>query len=168
LNVSAEGARAGYERVLSAARRHSPSARIDGVLVQAMAPPGREVILGVSRDPHWGPLLMLGLGGVLVEAMRDVALAPLPLDRDGAQDLIAHLERTRVFGSYRGWPPADTGALAELMMRLSQFALDHADEIAEIDLNPVIVHGKGDGVSLVDALIVRRYAQIAEAPAVAE
>ncbi len=162
LNVNADGARAAYERVLASARRYAPKARIDGVLVQAMAPPGREVILGVNRDGRWGPLLMLGLGGVLVEAMGDVALAPLPLDRDQALALVGRLKAAAVFGAWRGMPEADTEALADLMVRLSQFAFDHADDIAEIDLNPVIVHGRGDGVSVVDALIVKRSAQAAE------
>jgi acyl-CoA synthetase (NDP forming) len=158
LNVNAEGARAAYERVLANAKRYAPGASVDGVLVQPMAPPGREVILGVNRDPRWGPLLMVGLGGVMVEALSDVALSPVPLDRAAALALIARLQGAAVFGAHRGLPPADTEALAELMVRLSQFAFDHADDIAEIDLNPVIVHGKGDGVSIVDALIVKRNA----------
>jgi acyl-CoA synthetase (NDP forming) len=156
LDISGDGARAAYARVFAAAKRHAPHARIDGVLVQPMAPPGREVILGVSRDPTWGPLLMVGLGGVLVEALGDIALAPVPLDHAAARALIGRLKGAQMLGPYRGSPPADTDALIELMVRLSQFAADHADEIAEIDLNPVIVHAKGQGVSLVDALIVKQ------------
>jgi acyl-CoA synthetase (NDP forming) len=72
--------RVAYENVLAAAKRYAPTAQIDGVLVQPMAPPGREVILGINRDPTWGLLLMVGLGGVVVEALGDVALAPLPLN----------------------------------------------------------------------------------------
>ena len=88
--------------------------------------------------------------------MGDVALAPVPLDRDAALALIGRLKGAAVLGPYRGQPAADIDALADLMVKLSQFASDHADDIAEIDLNPVIVHGKGDGVSVVDALIVKR------------
>ena len=102
---------------------------------------------------------MVGLGGVLVEAMGDVQLAPVPLDRDAALALIAHLKGAALLGAFRGRPEADVEALADLMVRLSHFAADHADAIAEIDLNPVIVHDKGDGVSVVDALIVKRAAQ---------
>jgi acyl-CoA synthetase (NDP forming) len=156
LNVSGDGARAAYERVLAAAMRHASHSRIDGVMMQPMAPPGREVILGVNRDPNWGPLLMVGLGGVLVEALGDVALAPVPLDHAGARALLDRLKGSAVLGPFRGAPPADTDALVELMVRLSLFAADHADEIAEIDLNPVIVHAKGQGVSIVDALIVKK------------
>ncbi len=142
--------------MLAAAKKHAPQARIDGVLVQPMAPPGREVILGINRDPTWGPLLMVGLGGVLVEAIGDVALSPVPLDRAAAAALLGRLKGAAILGPYRGAPPADTEALVELMVRLSHFAADHADDIAEIDLNPVIVHARGQGVSVVDALIVKQ------------
>jgi len=163
LNVaSGDAVRAGYERVLAAAQLHARGARIDGVLVQPMAAPGREVILGVNRDPTWGPMLMVGLGGVLVEALGDVALAPVPLDLAAARALIGRLKGASLLGGYRGSAPADTEALAELMVALSQFAADHADAIAEIDLNPVIVHAQGEGVSLVDALIVKGAIEPAE------
>jgi acyl-CoA synthetase (NDP forming) len=169
LNVTGDGdVGAAYERVLAGAKRHAPAARIDGVLVQAMASAGREVIVGVTRDPTWGLMLMVGLGGVLVEALGDVALAPVPLDRAAARALIARLKGAQILASYRGAPPADTEALAGLMVRLSQFATDHDDEIAEIDLNPVIVHAQGEGVSVVDALIVKRDAQAAKRRGAAE
>jgi acetate---CoA ligase (ADP-forming) len=159
LNVPPENVRAAYERVLESAKRFVPSAVIEGVLVQPMAPAGREVIVGISRDECWGPLLMLGLGGVMVEAVRDAVLASVPLDHQAALALIHRLKASAVFGSYRGMPPADTEALADLMVKLSQFAFDHGDDIAEVDLNPVIVHARGNGVTVVDALIVKRGVQ---------
>jgi acyl-CoA synthetase (NDP forming) len=168
LNVAPEDARAAHERVLENAKRFAPTAQIEGVLVQAMAPGGREVIVGVSRDECWGPLLMLGLGGVMVEAVRDAVLAPVPLDHEAALALIHRLKASAVFGSYRGMPAADTEALADLMVKLSQFAFDHADEVADVDLNPVIVHARGDGVTVVDALIVKRTMQRAERRSAAE
>jgi len=158
LHVGAGEVTAAYERVLASAKAYAPAAAIDGVLVQPMAPPGREVILGINRDARWGPLLMVGLGGVLVEAMGDVQLTPVPLDREDALAMIAKLKGAALLGAFRGKPEADVEALADLMVRLSQFASDHAETIAEIDLNPVIVHDKGEGVSLVDALIVKRAA----------
>jgi acyl-CoA synthetase (NDP forming) len=166
--VAPEDARAAYERVLENAKRFVPTAQIEGVLVQAMAPAGREVIVGISRDECWGPLLMLGLGGVMVEVVREAVLAPVPLDHEAALALIRRLKGNAVFGSYRGMPPADTEALADLMLKLSQFAFDHVDDVAEVDLNPVIVHGKGDGVTVVDALIVKRTVQQAERRTAAE
>ena len=102
---------------------------------------------------------MVGLGGVLVEALGDVALAPVPLDLTAARALVGRLKGAAVLGQLiaaRRRPIPD--ALVELIVRLSHFAADHADEIAEIDLNPVIVHEKGQGVSIVDALIVKQRA----------
>jgi acyl-CoA synthetase (NDP forming) len=156
LNVSTDTAAAAYETVLANVRKHKPGAIVDGVLVQPMAAPGREVILGVKRDERWGPMLMVGLGGVLVEALGDVALAPCPLDRETAFALIGRLKGARLLHAFRGMRTADVSALAMLMVRLSQFAADHADTIAEIDLNPVIVHEEERGVTIVDALIVKQ------------
>ena len=166
--TGADAVRAAYERVLASARRHAPKAHIDGVLVQPMARPGREVILGIHRDSRWGPLLMVGLGGVLVEAMDDTALAPVPLDHDAALALIGRLKGARLFGAFRGAPAADVEALAALMVKLSQLAADHADAIAGIDLNPVIVHAAGDGVTVVDALIIKTGAPQAQGRDAAE
>jgi acyl-CoA synthetase (NDP forming) len=166
--VGADNVRAAYDRVLAAASRYAPAAQIEGVLVQPMAPPGREIILGINRDPTWGLLLMIGLGGVLVEALGDVALAPMPLDMDEARALIGRLRGAQLLASHRGSAAADTEALTALMVRLAQFAADHADTIAAIDLNPVIVHAQGDGVSVVDALIVKQDHQSGERRSAAE
>jgi acyl-CoA synthetase (NDP forming) len=113
-------------------------------------------------------MLMAGLGGVLVETLGDVALAPVPLDQAAARALLGRLRGAQVFGSHRGSPPADVEALVDLMVALSQFAADHADDIAEIDLNPVIVHAQGEGISVVDALIVKRETETAERRGAAE
>jgi acetyltransferase len=157
LNLAgAERVSAGYRQVLDAAKRHVPAAHVDGVLVQPMAPPGREVILGIHSDPTWGLLLMVGIGGVLVEALGDVALSPVPLDHAGALALIGQLKGAQMLGRSRGAPPADLNALAESMVRLSNFAADHAEQISAIDLNPVIVHAEHNGVSVVDAFIIKR------------
>ena len=120
-------------------------------------PPGREVILGIKRDATFGPMLMVGLGGVQVEILKDVALSPVPLRASEARELLARLKGAALLDAHRGAPPADVDALVELMVRLSQFAADHADAIAEIDLNPVLVHARGNGVSVVDALIVKAH-----------
>ncbi|HWB46437.1 MAG TPA: acetate--CoA ligase family protein [Hyphomicrobiaceae bacterium] len=156
LNLSSpDEVRAAYARVLDGAKHHAPAADILGVLVQPMAPPGHEVILGIKRDATFGPMLMVGLGGVLVELLQDVALAPVPLDDRQARDLIESLKGARLLRGYRGTPPADVGALATLMAQLSRLAAEHVEDIAEIDLNPVLVHEQGRGVTVVDALIVK-------------
>ncbi len=147
--------REGYRSVLANANRAHPGAKIDGVLVQAMAARGQEMILGVTRDPVFGPMLMVGLGGIHVEVLKDVAFAPVPLDAEAALALIGELKGAALLDGVRGARPADKQALAELMVALSRFAADHADQIAEIDLNPVIVHAADEGLSVVDALIVK-------------
>jgi len=121
-----------------------------------MARPGREMILGAMRDPDFGPMLMVGLGGIHVEVLRDVVFSPVPIGREEALSLLDELQGAAVLDGVRGAPPADKVALAELIATLSRFAADHADLIEEIDLNPVIVHPQGQGLSVVDALIVKR------------
>jgi acyl-CoA synthetase (NDP forming) len=157
LGLSGEAAvREGYGTVLARAQAAHPNAKIDGVLVQAMARRGHDIILGISRDPDFGPMLMVGLGGIHVEVLKDVAFAPVPLGTAEALDLIGQLKGAALLDGVRGEPPADRDALAHLMVALSRFAADHADTIAEIDLNPVIVHPAGEGLTIVDALIVKR------------
>jgi acyl-CoA synthetase (NDP forming) len=155
LNLSPEEVPAAYARVLTGALAHAPAARIDGVLVQPMCPAGREILLGVTFDRTFGPLLMVGLGGVGVEVLDDVVLRPVPLAANEARAMLERLKGARLLSAYRGAPAADVAALVEAMVRLARLASDHADQIAEIDLNPVIVHPEGAGLSLADALIVK-------------
>jgi acyl-CoA synthetase (NDP forming) len=157
LNLSGDAAVGdGYRTVVSRAMAAHPGAKIDGVLVQAMAKRGQEIILGITRDATFGPMLMVGLGGIHVEVLKDVAFAPVPLDAEEALALVGELKGAALLDGVRGAKPADKQALAELMVALSRFAADHADQIAEIDLNPVIVHEAGEGLSVVDALIVKQ------------
>ena len=157
LNLSGDAAVGdGYRMVVSRAMAAHPGAKIDGVLVQAMAKRGQEIILGITRDATFGPMLMVGLGGIHVEVLKDVAFAPVPLDAEEALALVGGLKGAALLDGVRGAKPADKRALAELMVALSRFAADHADQIAEIDLNPVIVHEAGEGLSVVDALIVKQ------------
>jgi acetate---CoA ligase (ADP-forming) len=150
--------REAHERVLANAKAAYSEAHIHGVLVQAMAQPGREIILGITRDANFGLMLMVGLGGIHVEVLRDVAFAPVPIGQQEALAVLDGLKGAALLKGVRGAPPADRAALAELMATLSRFAADHADLIDEIDLNPVIVHPQGQGLTVVDALIVKRRA----------
>jgi acetate---CoA ligase (ADP-forming) len=150
--------REAYRKVLANARAAHPNAAVEGVLIQRMAPPGVEIILGITRDPVFGPMLMVGLGGIHVEVLRDVAFSPVPIGPEDALALLGELKGAALLDGVRGAPPADRSALSELIAALSRFAADHADEIEEIDLNPVIVHQQGQGLTVVDALIVKRQA----------
>ncbi|MEV5835443.1 acetate--CoA ligase family protein [Nocardia sp. NPDC052112] len=123
------------------------------VLVQQMARPGQELALGVTNDPVFGPTVLVGSGGVLIELLDDRALALAPLDPATADALIGGLRGARLLDGYRGGARRDRGALAEAMSRLSLLAADLADDIAEIDINPIFVHSEGAGVTGVDALI---------------
>jgi acyl-CoA synthetase (NDP forming) len=159
LDLDGEDAvRAAYRGVLASARAAAPDADIRGVLVQQMAPAGREMIAGILRDPDFGPMLMIGLGGIHVEVLRDVVFAPVPVEREYGRQLVGQLRGAKLLDGVRGEEPADLAALVELLVNLSRFAADHAELVSEIDLNPVIVHAVGRGVSVVDALIITRRA----------
>ena len=119
-----------------------------------MAQPGQEIILGVSRDDAFGPLLMVGLGGVHVEVLKDVAYSPVPIGAAEAHALLRRLKGFPLLTGLRGAPPADIDALVDVIVKLSRFAADTADTVSEVDLNPVLVHPEGKGVSVVDALII--------------
>lgn len=151
--------RSAYETIVANARRAVPNASIAGVLVQAMVKPGLELILGVNRDETFGPMLMLGRGGVDVERVADRAMTPLPVDEPEAHRLIDRLDRGRLMGAHRGRPARDRAALARLVVTLGRLAWDLRDRIREIDLNPVIVGAEGEGVAVVDALVVQEAPQ---------
>lgn len=128
-----------------------PAALIEGVSVQTMAKPGTEVIIGMTKDPQFGPVLMFGLGGVMVEVLKDVAFRIVPItDRDAGQ-MIHDIKGFPVLAGFRGQAPADIGALKALLMQLSGFVAAHP-EIEELDLNPVFAYD--DGAIAVDARIV--------------
>jgi acyl-CoA synthetase (NDP forming) len=150
---SAEDVRLAYRKLDEIAGKLSATDR-RGILVQEMAPAGVEVIVGVKRDPQFGPIVALGLGGILVELLDDVVLAPAPITRARALELVQELRGARIFAGLRGKDAADVGALAELLHSISLFAAAHGDMVEEIDLNPVIVHRQG--LSIVDALISLR------------
>lgn len=137
--------------VLAAARERRADARIDGVVVQPMAAPGTELVMGVRRDPVFGPVAMLGLGGVFVETLKDVAFARAPLAREDVPAMIESLAGRAVLRGVRGRPAVDMETLADVLVALSRFAVDRP-EIAEIDLNPVVAGP--DGLMAVDWLVL--------------
>ncbi len=145
-----------FAELTAAARRAAPDARLDGVLVQEMVRGGVEAIVGVTVDPELGPVALLGLGGVLVEVLDDVALCPLPLTRRDAERILRELRGRRILDGVRGRPPCDVEALAGALLRIAELYAEHAGEIAEIDVNPLVVHERGRGVTAVDALVVLR------------
>ena len=143
--------RAAYDEIVGAVKDRQPDARIGGVAVQKMARPGIEVIVGLSKDPQFGPVLMFGLGGIFVEVLKDVAFRIVPLEPRDARDMIDEIKGRAVLDGVRGGEPADTGALADLLLKLSVFA-EANPQVAELDLNPVFAYK--DGCLAVDARIV--------------
>lgn len=148
---SAEAVEKAYHQVLDAVRRARPGARVGDVLVTRMAPPGLEVIVGMNRDPQFGPVILFGLGGITVEIYRDVSLRLLPLTRDDALAMIREIRGYELLAGFRGQPPADEEALADCLLAVADMAESHP-EIVELDLNPVFAFP--DGVLVIDARIV--------------
>jgi acyl-CoA synthetase (NDP forming) len=153
---SKEEARRAYREILDSCRAYMPSARIDGILVQEMVKPGVEIIVGVKNDPLFGPMLLVGLGGVYVEVFKDISLYSCPLNKVEALDMLKSLKGYQLLAGYRGSKPCDINALVELMLKVSDYAVANKNVLAELDLNPVFVYEDGKGVCVVDALIVKR------------
>jgi acyl-CoA synthetase (NDP forming) len=148
-----DAARAAFEEILASARGYAPTARIDGVEIQEMVSDGVEILLGVSTDDQLGPILTVGLGGVLTEVLRDVAQRPVPVSRAEARQMLAELRGGWVLEGFRGRPAADVDALLDAMLGLSALADAWRDRKPEIDLNPVVVLERGQGAVAVDALV---------------
>ncbi|MDA9475290.1 acyl-CoA synthetase [Bradyrhizobium sp. CCBAU 65884] len=145
-----------FEALLDNARRHRPEATIQGVLVGPMAKRGVEIIVGTMLDETFGPMVMVGLGGITTELFRDVVYRPVPVDAEAAGAMLASLKAAPLLSGFRGAAKADVAALAQLIADISTLAARHGKEIAEIELNPVLVHAEGQGVTIVDALVVGR------------
>ena len=124
----------------------------DGILVQAMVPGKRELVVGMHRDPQFGPCVMLGLGGIFTEVLEDTAFRAVPFGRVEALDMAAELRGSKLLGAFRGEPPVDLEKVADILLAVGEIALSHP-EITEIDINPLIVNPDGLCVA-VDALVV--------------
>jgi len=148
---SEEEVAAAFNEIVEAARRAQPEATVLGVSVQKMARPGVEVIMGMTTDPQFGPVLMFGLGGVFVEVLKDVSFRIVPLEPRDARQMIRDIQGFPVLEGFRGQEPADLAALEDMLMRLSAFVEEHP-EIQELDLNPIFAYK--DGALAVDARIV--------------
>lgn len=156
LNITSEAeAIAAYKRIMTSCRKFKPEAKITGVLIQEMVPAGTEIIVGIKNDRQYGPMLLCGLGGVFVEVFKDAALAPCPVSKYEAMEMLKSLKAYKLLKGYRGSAPCDLDALCDLMVKLSQYGAKNKDLIAEIDLNPVFVYAEGNGVIAADALIVK-------------
>jgi len=156
LNVQgADQARETYERIVENVHKVVPNAKIDGILIEEMAKDGVEVILGASRDDRFGPLMMFGLGGTMVEVLKDVSFRLAPMWKISAERMVRQIRSFKVLDGFRGKPPADVNGIVETLLRLSTMVCNHP-EISELDINPLIVHEKGEGCSVADSRVMLR------------
>lgn len=154
LNLSSEEeVREAYRVVLHNAANYKPGARINGVLVQEMLPEGIEVIIGVTVDSIFGPTIMFGLGGIFVEALKDVSFRVAPLSRGDAMEMIREIKGYQVLKGVRGKPPADLEALADVILKVSAMVMELKDNIEELDINPLMVYPGKAGARAADAMI---------------
>jgi acyl-CoA synthetase (NDP forming) len=152
--ADADAVRATYHALVERAAEVDPSAKVDGVLVQQMVTGGVEMIVGITHDSQLGAAVMVGTGGIFAEVLRDVAVRPLPLDAADAHEMITSLRGYALLQGARGRPPANVDALVDVVMAVARLASACGDQIAELDLNPVIVNA--DRAVAVDSLIVTR------------
>ncbi len=143
-----------YEALMESARRHRPDAAIQGVLVGPMAKKGVEIIIGTMQDATFGPMIMVGFGGITTELFRDVIYRPAPISAAEATAMLAELKAAPLLSGFRGAAKADIAALSKLIAQVSLLAADFRNQISEIEINPVLVHPEGQGVTVVDALVV--------------
>ena len=150
---NADEVRAAHAAILSNAKQHAPKATLNGVLVQEMVSGGVEVIVGVSYDAQLGPTLLFGTGGVMVEVYQDVAMRHCPITPTEAHDMIAEVKGAKLLQGFRGKPACDIDALADVLVKVSHLAVNLNGALAELDINPLLVLPKGQGVKAVDALV---------------
>lgn len=151
--ADASAARDTYELIEYRARKYSPDARIWGVLVQEMVRKGREVLVGVTRDPQFGPLVAVGMGGIYVEVLKDIAFRLAPISEEEVHEQIQSIRTYPLLRGVRGEPPADIAAVEDTVLRVSQLVCDFP-EIVEMDINPLVVHNQGEGAIVLDARII--------------
>jgi acetyltransferase len=148
-----EDVKRAFGDIMRRAAEYNPDAEINGVLVQKMAPAGSEVILGLNRYPVFGPLLMVGIGGIFVEVFQDVVFRLAPIGRNEARRMIRQIKGYRLFQGFRGRPPADVEIIEKSLVSLSDLAANHP-EIIELDINPLLVHSRGEGATAADCRII--------------
>jgi hypothetical protein len=160
-----EAVHAAFEQVMAAARKAVPQARLDGAIVAPMRGRGVELFVGFSRDPQWGPILAVGLGGVWVEVLQDVALRPLPVDAREVGRMLRGLRGARLLSGQRGVPAADLDAVAQVVADIGRAILALGPDLVELDVNPLWV--RGSHIEALDALFVWQDAAAAAGTAAA-
>lgn len=157
LNVCGpEAAEKAYEEIMESVTAKRPDAHINGILTVPMLDAGVEIIIGVNNDPQFGPMIMVGMGGVFVEVFKDVALYSAPLKEEEALEMLKSLKSFKLLNGYRGTEKCDIKALCQTIVAISNYAQANKDVLKELDINPLFVYPEGKGVGVADALIVKR------------
>ncbi|MBS7643477.1 acetate--CoA ligase family protein [Candidatus Bathyarchaeota archaeon] len=143
--------REAYSKIINNVKHSKPDARIVGVLVQEMAPSSTEVIVGMTKDPQFGPALMFGLGGIFVEVLKDVSFRVAPITERDAREMITEIKGYPLLKGYRGMPPADVDTIVQILLKTSKLVTEHP-EVDQLDLNPIMVYEKG--AKVVDARMI--------------
>lgn len=144
-----------YNEIMESVSSKRPDAKINGILTVPMLKSGVEMIIGVNNDPQFGPMVMVGMGGVFVELFKDVALYPAPISKAEALDMLRSLKSFKLLNGYRGGAKCDIDALCDTIVSIADFASANRDTLKELDINPLFVYPEGEGVGVADALVVK-------------
>jgi len=152
LNIKDETeARLAYQEIISKTKKYNKEAQVFGVITYSMIPKATEIIIGMMKDPHFGPVAMFGMGGIYVEVLKDVSFRIIPLEERDAKEMITEIKGYEILKGIRGEPPRDIQAIEEVLMKVSKLTTENP-EINEIDLNPIFVFEKG--LQVVDARMI--------------
>jgi acyl-CoA synthetase (NDP forming) len=152
LNIKDEKeAKLAYQGIISQAKKYNNEAKISGAIVYTMVPQGTEIIMGMMKDPHFGPVIMFGLGGIFVEVLKDISFRILPIEERDAREMITEIKGYEILKGIRGEPPRDIQAIEEVLMKVSKLTMENP-KVNEIDLNPIFVFEKG--LQVVDARMI--------------
>ncbi len=152
---SSDEVRKSFDDILRNVKTRAPEAKITGILVQEMVPQSLEVIVGATRDPTFGPVILFGLGGIFVEVLKDVSFRITPLTRYDAETMLTEIKAAKILDGYRGTPPRDKEAIIDIVMKLAKFMEEH-ESVTDVDLNPIMVFEVGKGAKVADARILIR------------
>jgi len=153
LNINSEKeAEKAFKEILANAKKYDSKAEIKGVLIEKMVKPSTEIIIGVTRDPTFGPAIMFGLGGIFVELLKDVSFRIAPIKTEDAQEMIHEIKALPMLQGFRGGPNVKLELIVDVLMKISQLSIDYIDDILEIDLNPIFAYE--DKILAVDARII--------------
>lgn len=152
LNIKNETeARLAYREIISQAKKYNKETKISGAIVYTMVPQGTEIVIGMMKDPHFGPVIMFGLGGIFVEVLKDISFRILPIEERDTREMITEIKGYEILKGIRGEPPRDIQAIEEVLMKVSKLTMENP-EINEIDLNPIFVFEKG--LQVIDARMI--------------